>query len=101
VSPSIAESFAMMKATITLAPVTFPLSGRQRAFFKLDATAGEVYKLLPQWAPLGYYAPAHQLAPLIIHQSLPISHFPQIRFPRHREHFVVASPLLVSSSFFD
>jgi hypothetical protein len=48
VSPSIAESFAMMKATITLAPVTFPLSGRQRAFFKLDATAGEVYKLLPQ-----------------------------------------------------
>jgi hypothetical protein len=44
--------------------------------------------------------PAHQFSPLIIHKSLQISRFPQIRFPRHRERLAVASLLQVNSSFF-
>jgi hypothetical protein len=47
-----------VKATITLAPVTSPLSGRQRALSKLDATTDRVYKLSGQLGPLGYYAPS-------------------------------------------
>jgi hypothetical protein len=37
---------------------TSPLSGRQHAFSKLDALANGLYKLMPQRAPLGYYAPS-------------------------------------------
>jgi hypothetical protein len=42
-----------VKATVSLAPVTSPLSGRQRAISKLAATALRHYKLGLLLAPLG------------------------------------------------
>jgi hypothetical protein len=44
------------------APVTSPLSGRQRFSSKLSATTVEFYKLKPQRTPLGKYA-SSALAP--------------------------------------
>jgi hypothetical protein len=44
-----------VNATVERRSDSVPLSGRQHSSFKLDATTDGVYKLLPQWAPLGYY----------------------------------------------
>jgi hypothetical protein len=46
----------LVNATVERRSDSVPLSGRQHTSFKLDTTADGVYKLLPQWAPLGYYA---------------------------------------------
>ena len=45
-----------VNATVERRSDSVPLSGRQHTSFKLDATADGVYKLLPQLAPLDYYA---------------------------------------------
>jgi hypothetical protein len=45
-----------VNATVERHSDSVPLSDRQHTSFKLDATVDGVYKLLPQWAPLGYYA---------------------------------------------
>jgi hypothetical protein len=53
VSPSIAGGFATVKATITHAGDSPPLSGRQPFPSKFGATALEHYKLSVSLAPLG------------------------------------------------
>jgi hypothetical protein len=85
----IAGGFATVKATIALALVTSPLSGRQHNFSKLAATALGHYKLMVPLAPLGCHEAS---APARTSDHLPPSSnlgFPPIHSPLRREHRVV------------
>ena len=86
--PSITRVVAMTVATSSLAPVTFPLSGRHRAIINSSATAPGIYKLSPPLAPQPHHAP-HRLVSLpILQPGAPISSFPQFcsEAPQDRAH---------------
>jgi hypothetical protein len=74
----------------SLAPVTSPLSGSQRAVTKLDAASEGTYKLPPPWAPLSNHAPS---APVRVLDCPPESS--NLEFPINQ----FSTPPWVSSSW--
>jgi hypothetical protein len=84
--------------TSSLAPVTFPLSGRHSAILNSSATVPGSYKSSPPLAPQPHYTSHRPVSPPSLQPWAPISSFPNSVLKHRRVELTAASPFPVSSS---